>query len=163
MARTINETTCKRSSFPRRDTSLPSEIKELQTPMQIFCYFFTKEMMQLIREETNRAALIENVNTQFMIDVDELYHYIGILIFISVYRYPNLKSYWGKNTFTPIQMSRKRFEAIKKYLLFRDASERIKKVQLGYDPLFRARVMANELNKRFDSVPKHFRLCVNPQ
>lgn len=73
----------------RGDTSLPLEIKELLTPMEMFCYFFNKEIMQMIAEETTRVALNENIATQFKVYVDELYHNIGILLYMSVYRYPN--------------------------------------------------------------------------
>lgn len=49
----------------RGNSSLPSNIKELQTPMQIFQYFFTKDIVTSIVEETNRAAHIEDINTKF--------------------------------------------------------------------------------------------------
>ncbi|XP_051864255.1 piggyBac transposable element-derived protein 3-like [Drosophila albomicans] len=79
--------------------------------------------------------------------------------------YPNLKSYWGQNALGPIQtcMTRSRFEAIKKYFSLRDERERIKKGEPGYDPLFRTRKLVDCLNKRFDSVPKYARLCVDEQ
>lgn len=149
----------------RGDSSLPSEIKELQTPMEIFCYFFTKEIVLMIATETNRAALNENINTKFLVDVEDMYHYIGILLYMSVYRYPNLESYWGSGSFPPITkaMSSKRFESIKKYLSFRNENKRVQKGQPGYDALFRIRILADELNKRFDSVPKHARLCIDEQ
>lgn len=109
--------------------------------MQLFCYFFDKEVMDMVVLETNRFAVNSNINTQFHVSVDDLYHYIGILIYMSIYRYPNLESYWGRNAFTPISrtMTFKRFEAIKRFLSFRDENERVRKGNRGYDPLFRMR------------------------
>lgn len=97
--------------------------------------------------------------------VDELYRYIGIHLYMSIYRYPNLTSYWGKNAFQPISqtMTSKRFELIKKFLSFRNEADRIKKGQAGYDPLFRMRRIIKILNAQFDSIPKTSRLCVDEQ
>lgn len=71
----------------------------------------------------------------------------------------------GKNAFTPIAkaMTRNRFDAIKKYLCFENDDDRKRKGEPGYDPLFRLRKVADELNKTFDSIPKPARLCVDEQ
>jgi len=118
--------------------------------------------MNMIVDETMCAALTYDIINKFKINTDEMHHYIGVLMFMSIYRYPNLKSYWGQNACGPIQtcITRSRFEAIKKYFSLRDERERIKMGESGYDPLFRTRKFVDCLNKRFDSVPKYARLCV---
>lgn len=140
----------------RGDSSLPAEVKELTTPMQLFCYFFSKDIIDIVVEETNRCALSQDINTKFSVGSDDVYKYIGIHLYMSLYRYPSLESYWGDIPFEPIRqtMSYRRFEHIKKYLCFRDEAERSKKGEAGYDPLFRMRNVANILNDRFDSIPK---------
>lgn len=50
----------------------------------------------------------------------------------------------------------------KKFTL-RDESLRKKRGEPGCDPLFRVRVFADKLNKRFDLIPKTARLCVDEQ
>lgn len=87
----------------------------------------------MIVEETNRAAVQGNLNTTFRTSSDEIHRYIGILMFMSVYRYPNLESYWGRNAFHPIQntMPVKRFMAIKKHLSFQDETQRVYKGMPG--------------------------------
>lgn len=149
----------------RGNSTLPEQIRELDTPAQIFTYFFTPEIMSIVAEETNRCAVSQDINTSFSINVDDIYKYIGIHLYMSIYRYPNLESYWGKHAFEPIRttMIFKRFELIKRYLSFRNEEDRIKKGQPGYDPLFRMRNISNQLNERFDSVPKTARLCVDEQ
>lgn len=147
------------------DSGLPPSIKELLTPMDFFNYFFSEKIIQLIAEETNRTAYMENINTNFKTHPEEIRHYIGILMYMSLYRYPKLESYWGKNAFPMIQntMPVKKFMTIKKYLSFQDESQRIKRGQPGYDPLFRIRGLADEINKMFDTIPKTSRLCVDEQ
>ncbi|XP_036347237.1 piggyBac transposable element-derived protein 4-like [Rhagoletis pomonella] len=121
--------------------------------------------MNMIVEETLRAALADNIVNQFKVTVEDMHNYIGILMYMSLYRYPNLKSYWGKNSFAPVKncMTRSKFESIKKYFSLRDESKRIKKGECGYDPLYRSRTLGDLLNQRFDSVPKQARLCVDEQ
>lgn len=100
----------------RGDSSLPLVVEELKTPMDFFNYFFTDDIIELIVVETNRCALEENINTTFSTNSTEIRHYIGIMLYMSLYRFPNLESYWGKNAFLPIQkcMKSKRFLSLKK-------------------------------------------------
>lgn len=146
----------------RGTTALPSHIKSLRTPMNMFSYFFTDEILQIIVNETNRNAI---ENQEFETNCAEIRNFIGILMYMSIYRYPNLESYWGKNAFTPIQdtMPVRRFMLIKQYFSFQDESHRIKKGEPGYDPLFRIRSLADAVNERFDSIPKTARLCIDEQ
>lgn len=104
------------------DSSLSAEIMEFETPLQMFCYFFNSDIMNMIVEETMRAALTDNITNQFKMNIDDIHHYVGILMYMSIYRYPNLKSYWGRNAFGPIKncMTRGKFEAIKQYFSLRD-------------------------------------------
>lgn len=114
-------------------------------------------------EETNGA--LRTKNTQVSVDREDVLQYIGILLFMSVYKYPSLESYWGEHAFAPIQktMSLTRFIAIDKLLCLENKSDRIGKGQPGYDPLVRIRKIADELNKQFDGIPKVARLCVDHQ
>jgi len=149
----------------RGNTDLPSEVKNLQSPIEFFTYFFTDDLIDLIILETNRAAIAENVNTQFKVDKHDIRRYIGILVFMSIFRYPNIEAHWGEYGFRNIPdcMSKNRFEQIKKYLSFNDESKRVRKGQAGYDPIFRIRKVASHLNERFDTIPKNARLCIDEQ
>lgn len=137
----------------------------METPLQIFCYFFNENIINQIVEETLRAAIADNIQSQFKLNIDDIYRYIGILIYMSLYRFPTLKSYWGKHAFGPIRacMTRSKFESIKRYLCLRDENKRVKKGEAGYDPLYRTRTLIDHLNDRFDSIPKQARLCVDEQ
>ncbi|XP_039968476.1 uncharacterized protein LOC126763933 isoform X2 [Bactrocera neohumeralis] len=50
----------------RGDSSLPSSIKELRTPMEIFRYFFTKKMVDKIALESSWTARNVDINSKFI-------------------------------------------------------------------------------------------------
>lgn len=149
----------------RGKIDLPWQVKKLQTPFNFFSYFFTDDLTDLISLETNRAAITENVNTQFKIDKYGIRRYIGVLILMSIFRYPSIDAHWGEYRFRHISdcMTKNKFEQINKYLSFNDESQRVKKGEAGYDPIFRIRKVATYLVERFDSIPKNARLCIDEQ
>lgn len=119
----------------------------------------------MIVTDTNRAAHVENIETRFMVGNDDIQQYIGILMYMSIYRYPSIENYWSRHAFGPISntMPKRKFDEIKRYLCFQDESQRKKKGEPGYDPIFRVRAFSNKLNTKFDSIPKTARLCVDEQ
>lgn len=149
----------------RGDAHLPERFLKLKTPFQCFQYFLTDEMIESIAEFTNLGAKQVNINTSFSVTNIEIRQYVGILLYMSLYRYPNTEEYWGLYSFESIRttMTSKRFEAIKKHLRFNDFSKMRKKQHPDHDPLFKIRPIYNHLNERFDSVPKLARLCVDEQ
>lgn len=150
----------------RGNSKLPDYIKELSTPLEIFFYFLDEDMVNLIVECTNLAARRENTETTFSVDCSDIYHFIGICLYMSVYPNPNIPSYWDTDDGRPViqrTMTYKRFQAISRWLCFHDESKRKQKGQPGYDKLFRVRELSDLFNDRFDSVPKTARLCVDEQ
>ena len=102
----------------RGNPSLLLEVTKLETPLEFFSYFFTDELLEMITLETNRAAHMENINTKFAVDSGQIRRYIGVLIFMSIFRYPNIELYCSEFGFRKIPdcIARNKFEAIKKYL-----------------------------------------------
>ncbi|XP_041450116.1 uncharacterized protein LOC121404527 [Drosophila obscura] len=70
--------------FFRGDSPLPAELMKLRTPSQLFCYFFNSEIMNMITEETMRAALTNNISNKFKINSNDIHRYIGILMYMSI-------------------------------------------------------------------------------
>ncbi|XP_046869383.1 uncharacterized protein LOC124462031 [Drosophila willistoni] len=66
------------------DSSLPSKITDLKTPFQLLCYFLNSDIISIIVKETMRAALKDNIANKFKITTEDIHHYIGILIYISL-------------------------------------------------------------------------------
>ena len=149
----------------RGSTMLPDSFKDLKTPFQCFTHFFTKEFIENISEQTNLYARQQDIETTFTTTAAEIRKYIGILIFMSIYRYPNAAEYWGRYSFEPVRtaMTSKRFYLIRKYLHFNDKSKEKKRDEPGFDPLYKVQPLIKHLNSRFETVPKLPRLCVDEQ
>lgn len=147
------------------DSSLPPEIMQLRSPIEIFNLFFDDEILDMIVLHTNHAARVKNIETRFTVSSNEIRQFIGILVFMSVVRCPNTPFYWGQYGIPTIQnaMPRNKFNAIKQYLSFADASKRKKRGEDGYDAIFRIRALSDGLNAKFDAIPKTARLCVDEQ
>lgn len=145
------------------DIILPPEIACLRTPCEFFSYFVTDTFLIEVTNQTNLYG--KNSNANFEIDMIELKKFIGILIFMSVYKYPNVRSYWGRYGFDAIQstMTVNRFEEIRKHIHFADSSKIPERGDPDYDMLYKIRPIINHFNDRFSSVPMIQRLCVDEQ
>lgn len=67
----------------RGENQWPANFKELVAPYDCFRYFLTDEIIQSIAEQSNLYARQKDIATKF----------VGVLICMSVYRYPNVRSY----------------------------------------------------------------------
>ncbi len=72
------------------------------TPVELFCRFFSDDVWDLIKEETNRYAgtcITNNLNGRVWNDttVEELKAFVGILILMGIVRLPLLELYWSTN------------------------------------------------------------------
>lgn len=148
----------------RGNSQLPERFQQLKTPYSCFSYLFPDEIFERVATETVNNARQQN-NTDFTVSSVDIKKYVGILIYMSIYRYPSLETYWGQHTFEAIRvtMSSKRFYEIRRYLCLNDATYMKKKGEEGYDPLFKIRPVVDTLNRTFDSIPKLPRLCVDEQ
>lgn len=111
------------------DDTLPEEMSSLTTPTEFVMYFFDNNFMDHGSNWTNLRAAQVNIGTTFKTNSTEIKQLIGILIYMSLYKYPNTKKYWSKNRFDRVAdaMTSKQFFAIIKYLAFNDYFEIPKK------------------------------------
>lgn len=72
-----------------RNTDLPSEIKNLQTPLEFFKYFFDDALLQKILFETIRFSSEKNINKPLKISIEDLKKFIGILVMMSIVHLSN--------------------------------------------------------------------------
>lgn len=144
---------------------LSSEVLDLQTPFQFFSYFFNNEFMDSIVQETNLYATQQQPDRTDRITIQDLRKYIGILIFMSVYHYPNIRSYWGKFGFSHIRetMPVNKFEKIRRILHFNDNSQHRPTDHAEHDKLHKLRPIIEHLNSRFSSVTIDQRLSIDEQ
>ncbi|KAJ8965655.1 hypothetical protein NQ314_003972 [Rhamnusium bicolor] len=80
----------------RGENQLPPNLKELITPYDCFRYFMNDELFQHLTDQANLYARQQNIRTKFKVELIELRKFVGIMIYMSVYRYPNVRSYWEK-------------------------------------------------------------------
>lgn len=67
------------------NSDLPSDILELETPFQIFKYFFTSDLLDHICCETYKYGVQNNSSTPLKINNEDLQKYIGILILVFLF------------------------------------------------------------------------------
>lgn len=95
----------------------------------------------------------------------EIRKFFGILIYMSGYKYPNIRAYWGEYAFPPIQhtMPRNRFDKIRRYLHFNDNDTVPPKSSPKHDLLYKIRPVIDHFNDKFTSFPLPQHLCVDEQ
>jgi hypothetical protein len=97
-------------------------------PYDYFTLFFTPDLFSLITTNTNRYANIQRAHTAEKgqrewtdLLVEELYVFIGTIIYMGVHEEPNIPLYWntdqnkGPVHTIPKHISQRRFEQIKRY------------------------------------------------
>ena len=92
---------------------------------QLWREFFTDEMMELIKEQTNIFANRDKGDIKFMVEKDELSIFLGILIHSGYKSYPQERTYWSNKEglgcdLVSKSMSRNRFQTIKSYIHMAD-------------------------------------------
>lgn len=147
------------------DTNFPTQIQEFRTPYDYFMYYFTPDFMQEIATESIKYSIQKQPDKPENLSVDDFRKFLGILIFMSVYHYPSVRSYWGKFGFTPIKeaMTVNRFEKIRKILHFNDNEKHLPIDHPHHDRLHKLRPVIDHLNNRFSLIPIDQRLSIDEQ
>ena len=145
------------------DTALPQEVAALQTPLQFFKYFFSLETVDKIVFETNLYSAQNNLGATF--NSTDIQRYIGILLFTSIVRLPNVRNYWKSTIGSEIvqnAMRRNKFEKIRQCLHFNDNST--------YDPkdprrdrLHKIRPIHDAVLSQFQTIPVEHCLSLDEQ
>lgn len=145
---------------------LHQDITELDTPYQFFKNYFTDDFLQAIVDETVRYSIQQRPDRPEQFTITDLRKYLGILIFMSVYNYPNTRSYWhNKFGFQPIReaMSVNTFEKIRKILHFNNNADHLPVTHPQHDKLHKLRPIIDHLNQKFASVTIEQRLSIDEQ
>ena len=148
------------------DETLPEEISQLNSPLQIFNFLFSDDIYDQILYESNLYSAQKNVSNPMNLKKDDLKKFLGICIMTSVQKVPNTRMYWNEsvgNQTIKSSMSLKSFEKIKRILHFSN-NENIKlKSDPMHDRLYKIRPIVNQLVKNFQKVPFEARLSVDEQ
>jgi hypothetical protein len=115
-------------------------------PTEIFEKLFGN-VFQLIVEQTILYARQKN-NHEFLVSIEEIKIFTGILLLSGYHKLPRQKLYWSLDEHCGVDMvsramARNRFLEMKKYLHLADNNN------IDHDKMFKLRPLANILNKNF--------------
>jgi hypothetical protein len=121
---------------------LPASFSIQSHPFDYFILFFTHTLLELITKHTNRYAAIQRIQGEgrqrewYNLVVEELYMFIGVIIYMGIHEEPEISMYWNSDpTRGPLHIIKEhisliRFQQVKHYCYISD-SESDK--QAGFD------------------------------
>lgn len=97
----------------------------LETPLQFFSEFINEDILTVIVEQINLYVTPKNVSNCPPVTATEIHQFLGIFIFMFLYHYSNVRSYWCKYGFDHIRhtMTVNRFEKIRSVIHFNDNAQ----------------------------------------
>ena len=146
-------------------STLPTEIFNLQTPLQFFNFFVTEELLDICNE-THKYSIQLDVNKPFHLTKTELKKFLGICVMMSLIHVPNCRNYWNEvlgNRTIIETMPVNQFESIKKYLHFNDNDTAVSFNDFRHDRLHKLRPFLDSINERFALVPLEESLVIDEQ
>jgi len=132
------------------------------TPLELFCRFFSEDVWDLMKEETNRYAnvcITDDPSGRAWSDttIEELKAFVGMLILMGIVRLPRLELYWSTN-FPLIStrgisnvMPKTKFEQLFRFFHLNDNSKQVPYGQDGHDKLFKVRKLLDLLCPLFEA------------
>ncbi|XP_008421750.1 piggyBac transposable element-derived protein 4-like [Poecilia reticulata] len=143
---------------PKRTPGIQLDVLAPYSPKELFLLFFSADTVKTICDNTNRYAAKNQARGKkykwVKVDTDELYKFLGLLIYMSLVQLPCVQDYWKQNHFlsvlTPAKvMARDRFRTIMWNIHLSNPEEDVKndekKGTPGYDKLFRLRPVYDEI------------------
>lgn len=148
------------------ESLLSADMLLLDTPLDYFAFFFSNDLLQKIKYQSELYSVQKNVNKPVTVSVDELKKYIGICVYASIMHVPKVRDYWSADLGVPIifnAMSRNQFELIRSILHFNDNSSMLSSNDPNRDRLHKLRPLIDHLNSCFSSVPCNQNLALDEQ
>ncbi|KAK4288691.1 hypothetical protein Pmani_038291 [Petrolisthes manimaculis] len=119
------------------------------TPIDIFQYMWKDEVMELMREQTNRYHQ-QKFGKELFVTVNELYQVLGIFLLSGYNKVPNRWLFWSRqadtrnNSVVQCGMSTNRFEDIVRSLYVVDNTKKPE-----HDRIYKVRPLFDHFNKMF--------------
>lgn len=145
---------------------LSDEILNLNTPYQIFGYFFQDDLIEHIVYETLIYSVQINPNKNFKIISNDVKKYLGVCLLMGLVNISNIRKYWSPNLGNQIiqeTMSVNQFEQIRQFIHFNNNNNMLPKGHAGHDRLHKIRPVMETLKKRFVSIPLEEALSIDEQ
>lgn len=148
------------------NTAESSEVSQLETPFQCFNYYITPDFKKKIIEQTNLYVLQANPSSTTVFTENDLDNFFGILLYMSVQKFPSTRSYWSPMFGYPLIssiMPVNKFEKLKLSLHFNNNDNHKPVGHPDHDRLFKIRPVIEHLNERFATAPMDQRLSIDEQ
>jgi len=140
---------------------LAENFAQLKSPIDYFKYFVTNDTIQHICHQTTLYSAQERPAKPLSATVRDIEQFLGIALYMSIFRLPNCRSYWSPDfrieKITDI-MTNNRFEEVKRFIHFSDNS-----AEGSGDKLKKIRPIIDQLVERFKSVPMEENLSIDEQ
>src|SRR5271170_7335752 len=108
--------------LPEDRAGKPQNLPEETTPLKLFQLFFlVKEIENIVRQSNQRVAFI-GFSPWEPLTIEEVYHYLGCLIYMGIQPLWELENYWALKTPIPRAVSQRRFKQIKATFTIRDTN-----------------------------------------
>lgn len=144
--------------MPRRTPGAQLNTHSTHPPMDLFQLYFSTDTMKTLCKSTNKqAAKKQEMGMKYKwtdVEVEELYKFLGLLIYTALVSLPNLQDYWKRNRilsvpFPAAVMTRDRFRALLWNLHLSDPEEDVKndnkKGTPDYDKMFRIKPLIDHI------------------
>ena len=127
------------------------QTKQAKTPLAVLQLFLTTAILEIVRQ-TKLFASQQQVS--FIFTVEELLAFIAINIAMGLLKLPQVRDYWSTNEvlatpWFPAIMARDRFFSILRYFHLADSTLQKQKGEIGYDPLYKVRLLLDHLTAVF--------------
>lgn len=134
---------------------------ELESPMHFFQKYFTKELFQLMVDNTNLYAT-QKQSKFLSTSIGEMMTFVGIHVVMGNCHFPRIKCYWAPQLNIPIvsqQMAINRFYKLRQHLHFVNIEEKPD----NNDRLWKVRPLYDIIRARCLSLPLETDLCIDEQ
>lgn len=142
-------------------TTLPSDVMNLDSPIQFFKYFIGDDIFQHIAEQSTLYSVQSRPEHAVKFSPKQIEEFIGVVLYMSLAKMPRTRSYWSSalqfDKVTEV-MSVNEFEETKRFIHFNDNSTLDKD-----DKLYRIRPIIDMVKARFQEIPMERSLCVDEQ
>ncbi|CAK1594462.1 unnamed protein product [Parnassius mnemosyne] len=75
--------------------NLPTNVLELDTPIQIFLSLFSKDLIDFIATQTNLYIVQKDPNNNFRVSTTDIQQFIGIVYIMSLVQLPRVTHHWS--------------------------------------------------------------------
>ncbi|XP_042885490.1 piggyBac transposable element-derived protein 3-like [Penaeus japonicus] len=141
---------------------------DLRQPIEYVRQFLTDDLLDLFVTQSNLYSVQKNPNKPLNVDRNEIEQWLGLCIYFSISKLPNVRMHWSHHLgtmrdVTSTVMSRNRWEYIKSSFHMVDNSTESQGSRENKDRLFKVRPIVDHLREKFHQISMGQELCIDEQ